>query len=214
MRKRLPFNRPQVILRHRQMVVCSHGLKSFALFGSGLVPGAWSMHSVCDRMSLPLSLFKCLQLSLHVLGAFQKYYATDLLRNETSSNISWIGSVQAFLMMLGGSLAGPLFDRGYLRHLVAAGSFFVILGLFMTSLARNEWEIFLAQGLTVGIGSGLLFVPSVSTVLTYFSKKRALAMGITACGSSVGTLTHTKEALPEMYAHMPFLQEALYTPQC
>ena len=44
----------------------------------------------------------------------------------------------------------------------------------------------LAQGLIVGLGFGCLFVPSVAIIPGYFSKKRALAVGIAASGSSVG----------------------------
>ena len=58
--------------------------------------------------------------------------------------------------------------------------------MMMTSLATEYYQVFLAQGLVVGIGSGLLFTPAISLVGTYFVKKRALATGIAACGSSLG----------------------------
>ena len=44
----------------------------------------------------------------------------------------------------------------------------------------------LAQGLGVGIGIGLLFLPSLSILSQYFFKRRALAIGIAAAGSSIG----------------------------
>lgn len=40
----------------------------------------------------------------------------------------------------------------------------------------------------MGIGNGCLFCPTVATVSTYFSKKRGLAIGMTACGSATGGL--------------------------
>jgi hypothetical protein len=39
-------------------------------------------------------------------GVFQTYYELDLLRNSNPSAISWIGSIQAFLLMLVGALTG------------------------------------------------------------------------------------------------------------
>jgi MFS family permease len=60
----------------------------------------------------------------------------------------------------------------------------------MTSLATEYWQIFLAQGLCIGLGSGCLFLPSVATVATYFTTKRALAIGITASGGSVGSVIY------------------------
>ena len=128
-------------------------------------------------------------------GVFQTYYETDLLRHESPSNISWIGSVQAFLLLLvGGLLTGPLFDAGYVQHLVAFGSFMVVFGMMMTSLCQTYWQVFLAQGITVGIGVGCLLIPSLAIVPQYFDKHRAFAMGVAISGSSIG------ESLIDRYA--------------
>ena len=83
-------------------------------------------------------------------------------------------------------MAGPLFDRGYARALVCVGSFLVVLGMMMTSLCSQYWQLVLSQGLVVGLGSGCLFVPSVAIIPMYFVKRRVLAMGIGAAGVSVG----------------------------
>ena len=88
--------------------------------------------------------------------------------------------------MFVGLLSGPLYDHGYLRMLVLTGSFLVTLGMLMTSLSTEYWQLVLAQGLVIGIGSGCLFVPSVAFLPSYFTAKRALAMGIAASGSNVG----------------------------
>lgn len=55
-----------------------------------------------------------------------------------------------------------------------------------TSLSTKYYQIFLAQGISVGLGSGCLFTPAISLVGTYFSTRRSLATGIAASGSSVG----------------------------
>lgn len=46
---------------------------------------------------------------VNMFGAFQTFYETDLLSHESPSNISWIGSIQAFLLLLVGVFTGPLF---------------------------------------------------------------------------------------------------------
>lgn len=119
-------------------------------------------------------------------GAYQTYYKKDFLPDRSPSDISWIGSIQAALLMFVGIFAGPLYDYGYLRTLVLTGSFLVIFGMLMTSLCTEYWQLLLAQGIVIGIGSGCLFVPSVAFLPSYFTAKRALAMGIAACGSNVG----------------------------
>ncbi|KAI0920318.1 hypothetical protein AcW1_002092 [Taiwanofungus camphoratus] len=79
---------------------------------------------------------------------------------------------------------------GFFRTLVATGSFMVVFGMMMTSIAHKYYEIFLAQGVVVGLGSGCLFVPSVAIVATYFTKKRSFATGIAASGSSLGGIIY------------------------
>lgn len=43
----------------------------------------------------------------------------------------------------------------------------------------------------MGIGMGLVFVPSIAVVTATFEKKRAIAVGIAATASSVGESTVT-----------------------
>ena len=123
---------------------------------------------------------------VNAFGAFQTYYQLNLLSTSTPSNISWIGSIQAFLLLLVGTLTGPLFDAGYFRSLLLSGSSLLVFGTMMTSIARNYWEIMLSQALCMGLGCGLIFVPSIAILPTYFSTKRAVALGLAASGSSFG----------------------------
>jgi MFS family permease len=70
------------------------------------------------------------------------------------------------------------------------GTFLSVFGIMMTSLATQYWQIFLAQGFCVGLGGGCLFLPSVALVATYFTTKRALAIGIAAAGGSIGSVIY------------------------
>ncbi|KAK8905654.1 hypothetical protein QC760_005574 [Botrytis cinerea] len=54
-------------------------------------------------------------------GAFQSYHITTL--PKSASSVSWIGSVQWFLVVFVGIASGPLFDQGYIRILMATGGF-------------------------------------------------------------------------------------------
>ncbi|KZF19209.1 MFS general substrate transporter [Xylona heveae TC161] len=123
---------------------------------------------------------------INSFGAFQSYYEDELLRHVSSSDISWIGSLQACLLLIIGVATGPLFDAGYFYVLLSVGSFLVVFGMFMTSLCTEYWQLMLAQGLTCGLGSGCLFIPSVAIVSTYFTTKKSFATGIAASGSGLG----------------------------
>ncbi|KAI9835599.1 MAG: hypothetical protein M1819_002050 [Sarea resinae] len=119
-------------------------------------------------------------------GVFQAFYESDLLKTSTESNISWIGSIQAFLLQLVGAVTGPIYDAGYFRELSIVGSFLVVFSLMMTSLGTEYWHIMLSQALCLGIGAGCLFIPCIALLPQYFTTKRAFATGIAASGSSLG----------------------------
>lgn len=127
---------------------------------------------------------------VNTFGVYQAYYESTILSSSTSSAISWIGTIQGFLLFLVGILTGPLFDKGHFRALISTGTFLVVFGMMMTSLSSSYYQIFLAQGVCVGLGAGCLFVPSVAIMATYFTTKRALMTGITAAGGSIGICAH------------------------
>ena len=94
--------------------------------------------------------------------------------------------MQSFLLIFVGVLSGPLYDAGYFKHLLWSGSFLVVFGYMMTSLCTQYWQTMLAQGLVVGFRSSLLYIPAIAVIQQYFEKRRALANGLAACGSSFG----------------------------
>lgn len=120
---------------------------------------------------------------------FQAYYEQYALRSDSSSTISWIGSLQLCLFIGGAFLAGPLFDIGYLTPMLIFGTVLTVLGLMMTSICSQYWQFLLAQGVCTGLGMSGLITPCVAVVPPYFSSKRALAMGIAATGSSLGQVS-------------------------
>ena len=119
-------------------------------------------------------------------GLFQTHYVTTLGR--TPSDISWIGSLQVFLLFFVGALTGRLSDAGYFRHVFAVGVVFQLVGIFTVSVATQYWQVLLALGVCMGLGNGCLFCPCISTLSTYFTTKRALAIGMAACGTATGGL--------------------------
>ena len=123
-------------------------------------------------------------------GVYQSYYENELLSTSSPSQISWIGSIQGSLLLVIGVSTGPLFDRGYLNSLLLIGSFVTVLGIMMTSICTKYWQVVLAQGICLGLGTGCLFVPSIAVVSTYFRTKRAIATGIAVGGSSIGGIVY------------------------
>lgn len=94
------------------------------------------------------------------------------------------------MVLVVGSVSGPIYDRGHFRYLLIAGSFLVVFGHMMLSLCTEFWQCILAQGFTIGLGAGLLFVPAIAIMPAYFSSKIGLAIGLAASGSSMGGIIY------------------------
>jgi len=117
-------------------------------------------------------------------GVYQTYYQTTL--HIEPSTISWIGSIQVFLLFGIGTLTGRATDAGLFHPIYALGAIFQVVGIFSMASSKTLWQLFLSQAVCLGIANGLQFCPSMALVSTYFVKKRAFALGITALGSCTG----------------------------
>lgn len=125
---------------------------------------------------------------VNAFGAFQTYYSS--LLPESASAISWIGSVQAFLMFSVGTFTGYLLDTGHFRPTIIAGVLLQVTGIFCMSVSTKFWQLLLTQGFCTGLGGGIFFVPVMGLVTTYFERNRGLALGIVTTGTSAGGLVY------------------------
>lgn len=117
-------------------------------------------------------------------GAFQAYYMDTL--NETQSTISWIGSIQLWMVFFVGTWSGRALDAGLFAPTYILGASMQVLGVFMTSISHTFWQLLLAQGVCTGLGSGIFFTPAMGLVTTYFTKHRGMAIAIMSTGGSIG----------------------------
>ncbi|CAK3746841.1 MFS general substrate transporter [Lecanosticta acicola] len=132
-------------------------------------------------------------------GAFQSYYTQTL--GVSASTISWIGSVQNFLTFFVGAFTGRLLDAGLFIPTLAVGGVLQLLGIFMMSLSTTYWQLMITQGVMTGLGGGMFFTPAMGLIGTYFSRRRALAVGITTTGNSAGGMIYpvlVQQLLPKI----------------
>ncbi|KAH8114865.1 MFS general substrate transporter [Phellopilus nigrolimitatus] len=141
---------------------------------------AWSNVAGCTLISL--TAFG----QVNAFGVFQAYYATNQLQHNTASDISWIGSVQIFLLYISGLVLGRVFDVYGATGLLTSGCLLSTFSLIMLSLSKNYYQIFLSQGVGLGLGIALQFYPLLVVPAHWFRTKRAIAVGIVVAGSSLG----------------------------
>ncbi|KAF9044415.1 MFS general substrate transporter [Panaeolus papilionaceus] len=125
-------------------------------------------------------------------GVYQDYYTRHTLQSLSAPKISLIGSMQVFLLFAVGLPAGRWFDMGYFHHCLISGTVIYTFSLFMLSLVKphHYYQNLLAQGVGMGLGMGLMFLPSLTITSHYFRRKRSMAMGLVVAGSSLGGVVY------------------------
>ena len=97
-------------------------------------------------------------------------------------SLSWI--MQGLL----GIIMGRLTDRVGPRVVLTICGCLLGLGYFLMSKVGAVWQLYLFYGVIIGSGMGSSWVPIVSTVARWFTKRRSLMTGIVLSGVSIGTL--------------------------
>ncbi|KAL5490237.1 hypothetical protein ACEPAI_5070 [Sanghuangporus weigelae] len=119
-------------------------------------------------------------------GAFQSYYEQNMLKNMSASDIAWIGSIQYSFTFLPCLITGRLFDLGHLKIPSFVASCFLIVATMLTAQCTKYWHFLLCQGFVIGLASGFIFGSTPAVISHWFKKRRGFALGIIACGSSIG----------------------------
>jgi len=110
--------------------------------------------------------------------------AFNLNRAETSA----VSSINLLLAGVCAFFAGWALDRYGPKIVVLLMGLFTGLSLLLTSQANSSWQLFLTYSLLLAMGTGALFVVSMSTVSRWFDKKRGSVLGLASSGVGLGPL--------------------------
>ncbi|KAH9475863.1 Aspyridones efflux protein apdF [Psilocybe cubensis] len=121
-------------------------------------------------------------------NVFEEQYTHVVLVDQNSIAVRFIASVQFFFALFLSIVSGKLADIGYFRFAIHGGSFLFIVGLMLLSFVGEEQFglIFVCQSLVMGMGMGLVLVPTIAIPLNYFKRSRGLVAGIVMGGGSLG----------------------------
>lgn len=65
-------------------------------------------------------------------------------------------------------------------------SVILVTAILVTAECKEFWQLLLCQGLLTGFASGMIFGSIPAIVSQWFQKRRSLAFGVFAAGSSLG----------------------------
>lgn len=119
-------------------------------------------------------------------GIFFKPVLTEF--GWTRAMVSGAFSLSMIAYGLMGIVMGGLNDKIGPRIVLTLSGCLIGLGYFLMSLVNSVWEFYLFYGVIIGIGMSGYWVPTLSTVARWFTKRRSMMTGIILTGTGIGTL--------------------------
>lgn len=123
---------------------------------------------------------------MNTIGVYESYLARHQLASYSAASIGWILSIYVFLAFGAGLVIGPIFDVHGPRWLLFAGSILIILATFLLGECTQYWHFIIVFGILAGVGTALIFTPTIAAVGHFFYEKRGNATGVAAMGGAIG----------------------------
>jgi len=130
---------------------------------------------------------------LTVMGG--TYYSFGVFFTPLLTEFGWTramtsGAFSLCIMLEGvlGMVMGRATDRFGPRIVITLCGFFLGVGYLLMSQTTSLWQFYLFYGVIVGIGLGGIWVPPVSIVVRWFTKRRNMMTGIAVAGTGIGGL--------------------------
>ncbi|KAL2859679.1 major facilitator superfamily domain-containing protein [Aspergillus pseudodeflectus] len=142
-------------------------------------------------------------------GVYQSLYEEMARVDDTpftgssTALINLVGILAIALMSMGGPFAMHWAKIYSPQAVIVAGGWVFGIAYILSSFGKALWHFALTQGMLLGIGTCLAYVPTMSVAPTWFDKRRGLAMGVIISGSAVGGMIWPP-ALRAMITHLGF----------
>lgn len=124
------------------------------------------------------------------------FYTFGIFLRPITTEFNWErGALSAALSitMLGagglGIITGRLSDKYGPRLLVTVNGVLAGIAFLLMSQISSLWQVYLIWGLLLSIANSCVFIPVMSTIPRWFTKKRGIAMGIAVSGFGLGGVT-------------------------
>ncbi|KAI9225560.1 MAG: major facilitator superfamily domain-containing protein [Piptocephalis tieghemiana] len=123
-------------------------------------------------------------------GLYQQAYLDGAYKGNSYFSLSLIGSITMCITFGGGLLMGPIVRRIGCQWPLLLGILFVTLALLLASFASKLWQLYLTQGILLGIGASFIFFSTSPLPAQWFRQKQGIASGLSLAGSSIGSIIY------------------------
>ncbi len=124
--------------------------------------------------------------SAYSFAAFFTAFESEF--GASRGHIALVFSMAAFIWFASGAPGGVLSDRYGARRVTLAGVACLAAALAIASMAGSVTMLYITYSIGIGLGVGLVYVPSVGAVQPWFGANRALASGIAVAGIGAGNI--------------------------
>ena len=119
-------------------------------------------------------------------AAFFSAYESEF--GAARGHIALVFSVAAFLWFLLGAPGGVIADRVGPRRVALIGVASLVAALWLASQAHSLALLYATYSIGIGLGVGLVYVPSIGAVQPWFGANRAFASGLAVAGIGAGNV--------------------------
>ncbi|MXX41996.1 MAG: MFS transporter [Acidimicrobiales bacterium] len=133
--------------------------------------------------------------ALSVMAAFGTIYSFNAFAKSMAEEfgtghgpISLVFGITVFLFFGSAVISGRLYDRFGIAPLLIVGGTMSCGGLFAMSQVSVLWHGYVLFGVGLGFGGGLFNAPLFALTAMWFARHRAVAQGLVATGSGLGTM--------------------------
>lgn len=116
------------------------------------------------------------------------YLANDYFPGARPLDFALIGGLEFGVAMIISPLCTMLTREWGRLVVMSTGCVMFAGGFIAASFASEIWQLYLSQGVLIGLGLGGIFIPSIQVLPQWFAKRRSLAGGIASGGSGFGGL--------------------------
>lgn len=116
----------------------------------------------------------------------------------STSTIQWAFSLGIFFLGMGAAFFGKLVEKN-IKASSCLGMFLFLAGMLLTQggVLAKQWSfVLIGYGVLIGLGTGIIYITPVKTLMMWFPKKKALASAIPivffGLGSTLATFLYAK----------------------
>ena len=134
------------------------------------------------RLAASLILMTMGTVGMYAIVVALKPIAVEFGGTRSAASMAYAVTMIGF--GLGGIMMGRWSDRAGVMWPCLAGTVFLALGFLLAAQATKLWQLYLAQGLLIGLlGNAALFAPLVADITLWFRRRRGIAVAIVASGN-------------------------------